>query len=118
MNQCSSVPNVFTLATGDDGVMSLRAVYQQTLAPLDLTSCSEINVQLPNADGTFLSLTIAGSAVAITSPAVLGAFTATISAAQSALLLVGTLQNFAVTFTISSKKMTVWFYNSLTVTAQ
>ena len=116
-NQCCP-PNVFNISTGDDGTMNLRAAYAQTLAPLDLTSCSAIDVLLPKADGTFLDLSIGSGAVGITSPAVLGAFTASISAAQSALLMVGELQSFAVVFTIASKKQTIWFLNCLTITQQ
>lgn len=104
----------FTIFTGDDKTMNLKAAYLPSGNPLDLTSCSEIDVALPNADGTFLHLTI-GSGVTITSPAVLGQFQAAISSAQSALLQPGELQDFDVTFTISTKKNTVRYYQALTV---
>jgi hypothetical protein len=116
-NQCCP-PNVFTLSTGDDGLMYLSAVYAQNYTPLDLTNCTAISVNLPNADGSTLSLTLADGAVAITSPPVLGSFTAVITEAQSTLLMVGELQSFAVVFTISGKVQTVWYPNALTVTQQ
>ena len=106
---------MFTIFQGDQKTMSLKAVYAETGDPLDLTSCSAIVVSLPNADGSVLALTLASSAVAIQSPANLGKFTALITSAQSALLNVGELQNFDVTFTIGGNPFTVRYGAALTV---
>lgn len=114
MNPCTPI-NVFSIFTGDAKTMSLRALYQETGQPVDLTAASEIVVNLPNADGSFLQLKLSLSAVTVTSPAVLGNFTAVISAVQSALLNIGELQNFDVTFTISGNPFTVRYYGSLSV---
>jgi hypothetical protein len=104
----------FVIFTGDDKTMSLKAAYTVSGNPVDLTSCTAIDVALPNADGTFLHLTLTGG-VAITSPAVLGQFTAAITTVQSALLQPGELQDFDVTFTISTKRNTVRYYQALSV---
>lgn len=110
------VPNVFSIFTGDDKVMSLKAVNVGCNAdPLDLSSCTEIIVTLPNADGTQLQLKLSLGKVAISSPAVLGRFTASISAADSAPLNPGELQTFDATFTIGGRIFTVPFVNALSV---
>lgn len=107
--------NLFSIFTGDAGVMNLRAVYASGLAPLDLTSCTAINVQLPLAAGGFLPLTIGTGEVTISGNPLLGAFTATISSVHSALLNIAELQSFYCTFTISGQLMTVAFTNALSV---
>jgi hypothetical protein len=113
-NSCQA-PNVFSIFTGDAKTMNLRALYAGTFIPLDLTSCTAIKVSLPNADGTFLTLSILSGAVSISSPANLGAFTASITSDESALLNVGELQSFNVTFTISGSPFTVPYLNSFSV---
>lgn len=115
MNAPCTPINVFSIFTGDAKTMNLRAVYQDSGQPLDLTSASEIVVNLPNADGSILQLKLSLSAVTITSPAVLGNFTAAITSLQSALLNIGELQDFDVTFTISGSPFTVRYYGSLSV---
>lgn len=107
--------NVFSIFQGDDKVMSLKAIYAENGDPLDLTSCTEIDVALPNADGTFAHRLLSTGQVAITSPALLGKITCPISAAVSALMNLGELQNLDVVFTIASKKTTVRFASALSV---
>ncbi len=111
-------PNIFSIFTGDAKTMSLRALYQESGQPLDLTAATEIIVRLPNADGTTLLLKLTLGAVSITSPAVLGNFTALITALQSALLNIGEGQSFDVTFTISGNPFTVRYYAALSVFEQ
>lgn len=108
-------PTVFTIFTGDDKTMNLKAVYEENGDPLDLTGCDEIDIALPNADGTFKHLLLTLGDVVIVTPVLLGKFMATIGSAASALFKVGELQNFDVTFTISDKEFTVRYYNCLTV---
>jgi hypothetical protein len=117
LNQCGCnfQNGPFEIFTGQDKVMSLRIAFQNTGLPLDLTDCTAITVSLPNADGTFLALTLASSAVAITSPPLLGSFTATITAVQSALLNVGELQDIDVSLTISGLVSIVRFPQALSV---
>jgi len=110
-----SPQNIFTIFLGNAKTMNLKALYSGNLNPLDLTSCAEIDVSLPNADGTFLHLLLSLAEVVITSPAVLGQFTAPITSVQSALLNLGELQNFDVTFTISGNPMTVRYASALSV---
>jgi hypothetical protein len=111
-------PNVFTIFQGDSKAMNLKAVYADTLTPLDLTACTAIVVTLPSADGTTpITLTLAASQVSITSPTVLGAFVVSAAAIGtiSSLLNVGELQTFYVAFTISGAVTTVAYQNALTV---
>jgi hypothetical protein len=108
---------VFSIYTGDEKTLSLKAIYQESGDPLDLTSCTEIIVQLPLADGTFTALPLAGedSVVEILSPAALGKFNVLIESEVSELLLVGELMNFDVVFTISGVVFTVKYSGCLTV---
>jgi len=114
MNSCCA-PNVFSIFQGDAKVMNLKAVYGETGDPVDLTSCTQIVVNLPNADGSIAQLTLEDDEVAITSPAVLGKFAVTITSVESALFNVGELQSFDVTFTISGVVFTVRYVNALSV---
>jgi hypothetical protein len=111
-------PNVFTIFTGDDKTMAAKVVSQGCNSdPIDLTTCTAIDVALPKADGTFAHLTLDAGDVAIIS-AVLGKFNVTIGSVVSALLNPGEYQNFDVTFTISDKKITVRFNQALSVFEQ
>lgn len=83
--------------------------------PLDLTYCSEIDVQLPNQDGTFTHLKLSLGQVLVTQPPVLGKFQVPITALVSAALNQGELQNFDVTFTILGEVFTVRYYQALSV---
>lgn len=116
MNQATCCPpNVpFSIFTGDQKTLPLRIAYTTGL-PVDLTSCTEIVVNLPLAAGGFLQLKLSLSQVAIVSPALLGQITAVISSANSALLMVQEFQNVDVTFTISGNPMTVRFFQALSV---
>jgi hypothetical protein len=112
-------PNVFEIFQGDSKAMNLKAVYAETFTPLDLTSCTEIVVSLPNADGTTSQLRLSLAQVAISSPAVLGSFVVSASAigSVSQLLNVGELQTFYVAFTISGLVTTIPYVNALSVLA-
>ena len=105
----------FQIFQGQDKTMSMRAAYQQTGLPLDLTSCTEISVALPNADGTFTNLLLSMSQVVITSPPVVGSFTVPITHTVSALLNVGERQNIDVAFTIGGLITIVRFFEALSV---
>lgn len=112
---CCPAPSVFTIFLGDAKTMSLKAAYAETGDPVDLTSCTAIVVSLPAQAGAPLQLTLASGAVVISSPTNLGKFTAALTSVQSALLNVGELQNFDVTFTIGGNPFTVRYYQALTV---
>lgn len=112
MNQCAQV---FSIFTGDNKTLNAKAIYAVTDDPLDLTSCTEIVVNLPNADGSSLQLKLSLSQVSITGAPVLGKFAAPISTVQSNLLQPGELQSFDVTFTIASEIFTVRYQNALSV---
>jgi hypothetical protein len=112
-NSCQQ--NVFSIFQGDNKSMPLKAVYSQSGDPLDLTSCTEIVVSLPNQDGTFATFKLSLETVTITSPAVIGKFTIQVSAIISALLNLGELQNFTVVFTIAGQIFTVQYNQALSV---
>lgn len=113
-NPCCPPNTPFQIFTGDQKTLPLRVAYNTGL-PLDLTSCTEIVVNLPNADGSFLQLKLSLGQVSIVSPALLGQFTALITTAQSALLNIGECQDVDVTFTIGGAPFTVRFYQALSV---
>ncbi len=106
---------VFSIYTGDEKTLSLKAVYQESGDPLNLTDCIEIIVQLPLADGTFTALKFSEDDVEIPNPKVLGKFNALIASEVSALLLVGELMSFDVVFTIDDVTFTVKYSGCLTV---
>lgn len=110
---CAS--NVFTIYAGDDKTMMLRAAYQDTGLPLDLTSCTEISVPILNAGGTSAIFLYSLSQVTIGSPTNYGLFSVPIPSAKSALFFIGELQTFDVTFTIAGLKTTVRYFQSLSV---
>ena len=117
--QCTQ-QNVFAIYLGDSQPLNLKALYASDLSPLDLTSCTEIDISLPNADGSFSHLLLSLDQVSIVSPPVLGGFgspSASIGSI-SALLNVGELQTFTVAFTISGAKQTVAYVNALSVFEQ
>jgi hypothetical protein len=110
--------NVFSIFLGDIKTMYLRAVNavcEEPAGPLDLTSCTEIDVALPNADGTIAHFLLSLDEVAIAVPKNLGKFSVPLSAIKSALLNPGEYQNFDVTFTISGSKFTVRYGKALSV---
>jgi hypothetical protein len=113
--ECGPGSQPFTIFQGQDKTMSMRAAFAQTGLPLDLTDCTQIDVALPNADGTFTNLLLTDSQVAITTPALAGAFTVPITNEVSALLNVAERQNVDVAFTISGLVTIVRFWQALTV---
>jgi hypothetical protein len=112
-NPCQK--NVFSIFQGDNKTMPLKAVYSESGDPLDLTSCTEIVVSLPNEDGTLSTFKLSLSTVTITSPATIGKFSILVTTVISNLLNLGELQNFDVTFTISGQIFTVRYLNALSV---
>lgn len=106
---------VFSIYLGDAKTLNLAAIYSNFGGPLDLTACTEIVITLPNADGSFLLLKLSLDEVTISTPTVLGLFSAPISSMNSLLLNVGELQSFTVTFTISGQVFTVPYVNALSV---
>lgn len=116
-SNCETCPSpVFSIFTGDQKTISLKIVQGSSFGnPVDLTSCTEIDIALPNADGSFTNLLLSLSQVVITTPAVLGQFTALITGVNSVKLNIGELQNIDVTFTISGGVFTVRFYQALSV---
>lgn len=112
---CNSALPVFSIFLGDAKTLNLAAILDNFGGPLDLTACTEIVVNLPKADGSFLVLKLSASQVIVATPTVLGRYSAAITALQSALLNVGELQTFNVTFTIGSQVFTVPYINSLSV---
>ncbi len=109
---------IFSIFKGNNKTMYLKAVSATCAGvgdPLDLSSCTEIVVNLPNADGTITQRKLSLSQVTIISPALLGKFSLVISSDISALLNVGEFQNVDVTFTISGQVFTVPFVQALSV---
>lgn len=111
---CSSPFNIFLT---DSKVMALKALQStcQGGDPLDLTYCTEIDVALPNQDGTLAHFLLSTGGVSLVQPAVLGKFIVPISAVKSALLNQGVAQNFDVTFTILGQVFTVRYFMGLSV---
>lgn len=107
--------NTFTIFTGDSKTMNLKVVAAGNYDPLDLTTCTEIDVALPLAGGGFAHRLLSDSQVTVPSPATSGKFNVSVPSDVSALLKVGTLQGFDVTFTIGSVIKTVRFENALSV---
>lgn len=105
----------FVIFTGDQKPMNLKAIYAESLNPLDLTNCTEIAIRMPLASGSFQTLLLSDDEVEIVSPAVLGKFTAFIETALSDLLNVGEFQSIDVTFTIDDDVTTVRYVQALTV---
>lgn len=109
-------PSPFTIFLGDAKTLNLKVANSgQGADPVDLTDCTEIIINLPNADGSTLQLKLTLTEVVVDTPAVLGKFHAPISSGDSALLNVGELQSFDVTFTIGSQVFTVPYLQALSV---
>lgn len=111
---CQQPNGPFSIFTGDQKLFPMRIAYASGL-PVDLTGCSEIVVNLINADGSTTQLKLSLSQVTITSPATSGQFSANINSVNSAKLQIGELQNVDVTFTIGGAPFTVRFYGALSV---
>lgn len=110
-------PSTFSIFLGDSKTMYMKALNYDCFGgdPLDLTNCSEIDVALPKADGTFSHRLLSTGQVVITQPPVLGNFSAIIPSVVSALLNVGQYQDFTVTFTILAEVFSVRFSQGLSV---
>jgi hypothetical protein len=116
MESCQSCQQkAFSIFLGDNKTMPLKVAYQESGDPVDLTSCTEIVVSLPNQDGTFSTFKLSLSTVTIVGSPLLGKFSITVTSLISALLNIGELQNFDVTFTISGQVFTVRYYAALSV---
>jgi len=111
---CPQPNGPFSIFTGDAKTMPLRIAYASGL-PVDLTDCTEIVVNLINADGSTTQLKKSLGQVAIVDPPTNGQFTVDIDATSSAKLQIGELQNVDVTFTIDADPVTVRFYGALSV---
>lgn len=105
----------FEIFLGDDKTQSLKALYDCTFTPVDLTNCTEINVQLPLALGGFTQLKLSLAQVVISSPANLGEYAVNIIPSISNLLNVGVLQDFYVTFTIGGKPFTLRYFQGVSI---
>lgn len=106
----------FEIFLGDDRTQSLKALYDCTLNPVDLTSCTEITVLLPLAAGGFTSgLTLTGGQVVISGDPQLGDFGVEISSVVSALLQIGALQDFYVRFVIGGKPFTLPYRQGVSI---
>jgi len=106
----------FPIYLGDNKVLTMKAAPSQIVNdPLDLTGATEIVVNLPKNDGTTLQLKLSLAQVTIVT-ALLGKFSAAISAANSALLNVGEGQTFDAQITLASGLIvTVAFASALSV---
>lgn len=107
--------NIFSIFKGDDKTMTLKAVYSDTLDPLDLTSCTEIDILLPLANGAYAHRLLSLGQVVIATPTVIGKFSCPIPSTISSTMNVGELQNLDVSFTISGKIITIRYDQSLSV---
>jgi hypothetical protein len=102
MNPNLIVPEVFEIFQGDAKVLPLRALYQGSALPFDLTLATEIVVMLPlAAAGGYLQLKLSLSQVSIVGDPKLGQFQAPISTVNSLLLQTGTFQDVFAVLTIS-----------------
>lgn len=111
MNPCP-----FSIYQGDAKTMELKAIQDSATGdPLDLTDVDEIVINLLKADGTILQLKLSDDEVVVADPPVLGKFSAAISAEDSALLNVGELQTFDVTFTFGEDIFTIPYLAALSV---
>lgn len=99
------IQQVFEIFLADAKLLPLKALYQGSFAPLDLTNCVQIEVQLPlsqAAGGGFTNLLLSAGQVEITSPPNLGLFAVPITTNISSTLQPGTLQDIFAVFTIVS----------------
>lgn len=116
MESCQSCQQkAFSIFLGDNKTMPLKVAYQESGDPVDLTSCTELVVNLLNQDGSFATFKLSLSQVTIVGSPLLGKFSILITSMISALLNVGELQNVDVTFTISGQVFTVRYFQALSV---
>jgi hypothetical protein len=91
-----------TIIKGEDKDLVIRLTKQSNGEPFDITSISAATVKFKNTDGTDLTLTLSDG-VEITGDGKLGKLTASISAAESALLLGVLNKTLEVSFTLNAK---------------
>lgn len=94
---------IFEIFKGNAKILPLRALFEGTFLPLNLTNCKQITVQLPLAAGgaTALSLTSGVVSIGGGSP-LLGQVNVAISAVVSALLAGGVAQDIFAQFLLTS----------------
>jgi hypothetical protein len=107
------VENKITIIRGEDRTLQL-GIMEPNGAPYNLTGASEIIVALPNEDDTFLQLKYTESKVTVVS-ATAGSISATLTAAQSAVLKVGNSMDAQGSITIGGLKRKVVWSGLLTV---
>jgi hypothetical protein len=109
--------NTFSIFTGDDKTAYLKVLQAScpgNVDPFTLAGVTQIDVALPNADGTFTHLFLnpgegEKGGVAIITPEVLGKFSVVIPSDVSDLLNVGEFQNLDVTFTQTVEEEEITF---------
>lgn len=118
---CCAPPVVPNIIQGEDRTLTFYLTNDSTGFPLDISSASQITATFLNADNTYLTLHLTGmpGGIAILSgPG--GAFTATLSAVQTALLAIGTGDGFAnvtLSYTIGGSTRKLNVVNMFMVTA-
>lgn len=110
-------PKVFEITKGNSKLLKMKAIYSGSFDPLDLTDCTEIDIALPNQDGTFTHLLLSEDQVEIVGNPLLGKFQAQVTTEVSEVLNEGSLQDINVTFTINDEPDTLKYPKSLTVFA-
>lgn len=112
----SQSPNTFKIFRGNDKVISLIVFdLDNNGLPMNLTGCTEIDLALPNADGSTSHLLLSTGSVSLIQPPILGGFSAEIKPAVSNLLTVGEYQDINATFTVPGQVFSVRFYGALSV---
>jgi hypothetical protein len=104
----------FKIFLGDADTMYCRLV-DSVFNPIDLTNCTEITANFPNADGSYATLLLTDSDIAITDPPVLGSFSIPLTSEITSLLNVGQYQDLNITFNIGGQTFTVPYMEALSV---
>ena len=101
--------NKIEIVQGEGRVLYL-GINEDNGSPYDLSTATAIRVMFRNIDGTYTNLTMATGAIAILGDAHRGEITATITAAQSALLAVCDSADFQgdVTLGTSAPRRIIW----------
>lgn len=102
-NQIMKTEGNLLLNQGEDFTAVLKFRHDTAIDPVDLSAATAITVSFPKTDGTWHTESL-GSGVALVSGPSDGDIRVTVTAAETALLLAGALQNIEVTYTISSLK--------------
>lgn len=120
-SECCAPPEIPNIIQGEDRTLTFYLKNTSNGFPLDISSATQITAAFKNDDGTDLTLTLSGSpgGIAILSgPG--GAFTATLTAVQTALLAIGTGDGFAnvtLSYTIGGLTRKLNVVNQFMVTA-